>query len=323
MRAASVAYMTKVCTAMQQCNRPFFDIFWGSLDACIDADASVADLATWFPYGSKLTPASLQLCADSLNFTTCEAFFSYTWENVIPKSQPCHDVNYGMLPNGAPCALFWGGQFSNQCASGHCIPVAGACGQCAAEIPIGGRCNYSAPACAQGSVCTGTSGTTTTCAAYHDVGDACDPSTAPCHPWLVCGADRKCAVPPPDGGCDPTVGCNSLPYPQNCDPTTLHCEDAIAQPGEACGYVAGSPVDFPVYCVAGYTCALDDDAGPDASTYVGHCVPMLAEGQSCDAWEYVGIQNACAFTPLRGDGCNNGKCQFFGPSWCSGAPPPP
>jgi len=320
MRAASVAYLTKFCTAMQRCNLPSLQVTYGSLGACIDADAGVADLASWFPYGSRLTPTGLQKCADALTFDTCEDFFRYSLEAVIPPE--CDDANYGRLPTGAPCATFWGGTLSNQCESGHCDGAGGACGQCAPEPHLGDHCN-SYTDCPASSTCAGPTAATATCVALADVGATCDEVTTYCHSWLVCGADHTCAVPPADGSCDPTVGCDYAPFPRNCDLTTLHCTDAVAQPGEACGYLAHSPGDLVTYCVAGYTCALDDDAGPDASTYVGHCVPMLAEGQSCDLWQYVPFQNPCSFTSLRGDGCNNGKCQYFGAPVCSGAAPPP
>jgi len=320
MRAASVAYLTKVCTAFQKCDPPALLIYWGSLDACIDADASVADLASWYPHGSQLNPAGLQKCADALTFDTCEDYFRYANEAEIPPK--CHDVNYGTLPTGATCAGFWDGVFSNQCLSGHCDGINGPCGQCAPELHLGDHC-VAPTDCPPGSLCTGSTQATLTCVAYGDVGAACDNVTLLCHPWLACGADGKCAEPPADGSCDPAVGCNYAPWPRNCDSNTRQCVDAIAQPGEACGWLTKSPVDNPVYCVAGYTCALDDDAGPGARLGVGHCIPMLSEGQSCDYSEYVPLQNACTFTPLRGDGCTNGKCQAFGAAVCSGAPPPP
>jgi hypothetical protein len=103
MRAASIAYNTKFCAAMQMCDPYNFAYAFGTLVTCIGADAPVADLAVWFPYGSPSTPDALTACAAAIDLSTCDEYESYVLEQVVPAA--CNASSFGLLADGATCAV--------------------------------------------------------------------------------------------------------------------------------------------------------------------------------------------------------------------------
>jgi hypothetical protein len=322
MRAASIAYNTKLCAAAQQCDPYLFDYSFGTLAACVDADAPVADLAIWFSFGTTLTPDSLTTCAETLDLSTCEAYERFIYESVVPDA--CLGVSFGSLPDGSSCSVsgietvpLW-----NQCASGRCLSeYTATCGTCVAAQALESACEGTAY-CAAGLACAHK-----VCVPFADVGQSCDPVMSPCHYDLVCSGGT-CAVPPPDNSCDPAIGCAPFPTARNCNPTTGQCESVVVSLGEPCGVTSSSYLT----CAFGSACSLvreaDGDGGvSDAETDGGAaaqyvCAPVIPDGEPCILADYP-FQDPCLRGALHTSGCNHSVCERLGPAECAAPLPPP
>lgn len=313
MRAASVAYNTKYCNAAAQCDPELFEVYWGDVATCIDADAGAADLAVWFPYGSTLTPDVLTACAKALDLSTCQKYALFAYEYQVPSAWPsaCSAISYGTLPAGAACAT--NGIFTaplwNQCRSGRCVSTGGPCGTCAAEaLPVGATCNGPIY-CASGLGCG-----LGTCAPYGEIGDPCS-GPAQCHTYLEC-MGGKCVAPPADGTCDPAYGCPIVPQLRNCGAMTHKCLPSVAGHGQPCGYRANAV--FPIECAypdicADSTAAGVTDGGADAGG-AAVCVPPPSLGEPCF---FNGLDTGCPRGGLRSLACVDNACIQQSAAECS------
>jgi hypothetical protein len=346
MRAASNAYLSVWCPAAEELAKTWFDYQYESQAACLDQNASVEELSTWFPYGSTLTPDKLITCANKLPaiVSTLAGLLAYSFEQNVPDE--CHDVAYGSLPIGETCSIYGIGvaPLWNQCASGRCIGQP--CGHCIPALDAGQECARPGD-CPAGMTCAGPTSGTATCVSLLDVGADCDSSADPfagtagtkvCHSHLLC-VNNKCAEPPADGSCDPAVGCAHFPSQRYCNPATNKCESALVPLGAACGYNALPGGNF-AWCAHSRCARIRgipdggalDDASDDASYDGGDggdggladsgaivtgyvCVPPLPDGEACSQADYP--NGACQSGPLRTSDCINGRCAYYGASVCS------
>jgi len=290
------------------------------------------DLAAPYAYrgeddgGARLTPDELLRCADALDFApgaSCEAWVRFASAHEVPDA--CRAAFFGHLADDEPCGAW------NQCASGRCMPVDeaahGACGRCAARLPPNVSCRLDpgnesgwrwGHACEKGTTCRPQGDAGAKCVRYGDEGAACVPNAPgrltpwstplPCRDDLVCVSNdagaAACARPPPDGGCDPAVGCSAVPGHHACNPGSGRCEaETLAKLDGGCGYI--SPVGDFVACDHGLTCML---VGVDQY----RCDQVVEHGRACTATPH--LDNHCRSPDDR---CFRDSCQRNGPAECA------
>lgn len=321
IRAAAISFMTDYCGVLQRCEPQVIPYIFGSLEACINANAPITHLLGSYGYGANATPDDMRACGAALAASDCSVNYLQD-ESIVPTA--CYRVYHGTLADGERCGWFQQVFIStNQCASGACYwdspPADGymGCGHCGALQPEGADCRYG---CAPGTQCVYTSGVRGTCTRFRDVGEACNP--APCHVGLLC-ATGVCIAPPSDGSCDPAVGCAELsPYLgvalRFCNPATRRCEPVPLSPlGASCGPQASGPY---LPCVPGATCArVHADAG-GAGDVKYRCQPKLEEGAACNPNDYL---EQAFIGPCKTGVCWLNRCQTPGPAQCNAPAVPP
>lgn len=345
MRAAAQAFNAKYCVAFEKWDPVYFRYTFGVMSRCMAAGGLVAiaadearlpdepdpgapyaqrrfldDLRAPYAYGSVLTPDTLRACADALDLSDLHAWVKFFREHVVPDA--CAPAFYGWLEKDEPCGAW------NQCKSGLCLQAdnvpPGACGRCVARADDDVECRVEA--CMPGSTCRAATPNGMTCTRYVDVDEPCTANgpgrltlgstPRPCHDNLVC-VNGRCAIPPADGSCEPTVGCSFVPYLRSCSPAKKCVEMPFADRGQRCGPVPGALGGF-VPCAYGSTCTQVDaptDAGADSaappSPYY-RCVGLFEDGHACVG--SVEHDSSCKNPDSR---CFHDICQRNGPAECT------
>ena len=293
---ACATFAANACAKIQACEPAIGPLFFGDVSACAPFYQAECQNVASAPQ-SGYTPSVVSACAGAIEAVTCAEL------NINPAACQPHG---GTIQIGGACGVDW------QCASGRCSARPdGSCGSCIGQVAKGGACTGSA--CADGLICALDANGAETCLAPVPLGGTCL-STQVCPANAYC---KQTGSSTTQGICSPLPGagqaCDLLSqvcdywHGVECNPSTLVCQNVggTAQPGAACGWIAGQFIE----CIG--VCSPSQSG--DMSTCMAQS-PTLSEGQAC-----VASGPSCA----SGLQCVAGVCAHPGPTTCGGSEPSP
>ena len=292
---ACATFAAKACAKIQACEPAIFALFGDSSGCPPFYQAQCQDMAR--APQSGYTPSVVSACAAAIETVACAEL------NINP---PACQPHGGTIQLGGGCGVDW------QCATGRCsASPAGECGTCVEQIAKGGACEGNG--CVGGLVCAPDATGAETCLAPVPLGGTCFspqvcPSNAYCKQASPSTTEGICSLLPSAGqACDSISQICDYFHGVECNPSTLVCQNigGTAQPGAACGWIAGQFIECLGVC------------SPSGSGVESTCMavdPAPSDGQAC-----VASGPSCAI----GLQCLGGVCTDPGPTTCGGLGPPP